>query len=108
VLAGFRAYAPEVVAGFFEGFGGSEGGYFDANGHYVRVEPVLTGSATGLQGALSLLGDTTGALPVLNGVRTGILARCPGGSAPPATAGGNPWTAPDTIPDICNPADDQR
>jgi phospholipid/cholesterol/gamma-HCH transport system substrate-binding protein len=108
ILEGFRAYVPEVVAGFFEGFGGSEGGYYDANGHYIRVQPVLSGTATGLHGALTLLGDLSGTFGPLKGQRTGLLARCPGGGSPPATAGGNPWTDPDTGPDICNPADDSK
>jgi phospholipid/cholesterol/gamma-HCH transport system substrate-binding protein len=108
ILAGFRAYVPEVVAGFFEGFGGSEGGYYDANGHYARVAPVFTGSPTGVQGALSVLGKLTGALPQLSGYRTGVLARCPGSAVAPAAAGGNPWTAPDTVPNICNPTDSAK
>ena len=67
ILEGFRAYAPEVVAGFFEGFGGSEGGYYDSNGHDVRVQPVLSGTATGLHGALTLLGDLSGMLGATQG-----------------------------------------
>jgi phospholipid/cholesterol/gamma-HCH transport system substrate-binding protein len=106
LLEGFRAYMPDAIAGFFEGFGGSAGGYYDANGHYSRVEPVLAGNAAGLQGGLSLLGAVLQANPFTSGYRTGLLARCPGSGSPPGTAGGNPWDAPDTPPNICNPADD--
>ena len=108
ILEGFRAYLPDAIAGFFEGFGGSETGYYDANGHYSRVMPVLAGNAAGLQGALSILGDTLQQIPQLGGYKTGLLARCPGGGSSPGAAGGNPWTNPDTPPNICNPADDTK
>jgi phospholipid/cholesterol/gamma-HCH transport system substrate-binding protein len=111
ILAGLRPYTPDVVAGFFNAFGGSTGGYYDANGHYFRVGSVLAGGGTSLTGVLGLLGGLTGSPPQLNGARSGQLARCPGGAVPPATAGGNPWLGPDLLPgtgNVCNPANNQK
>jgi len=111
ILVGLRPYAPDLVAGFFNAFGGSTGAYHDANGHYARISSVLSGGPTGLTGLLGLLGGTTGSLPPLGGVRTGLLARCPGAGSPPARAGGNRWTTPDLLPatgTLCNPADNER
>ena len=112
ILAGLRPYAPDVVAGFFNGVGGASGGSYDANGHYLKslltLQPQGGGSLSGL---LSILGGLTGALGPLNGGRTGLLSPCPGGGSPPAPDGSNPWTSPDVLPKtgkICNPANDQR
>jgi phospholipid/cholesterol/gamma-HCH transport system substrate-binding protein len=111
ILAGVRPYAPDVVAGFFNGVAGDSGGYYDANGHYTRTSAVLAGGGASLTGILGLLGGLTGKLGPLNGARTGLLAPCPGGGSPPATNGGNPWNTPDTLPgtgNLCNPADTQK
>jgi phospholipid/cholesterol/gamma-HCH transport system substrate-binding protein len=114
ILAGLRPYAPDLIAGFFNGVGGGPGGGYDANGHYLKtLLGVQAGGAT-LTGVLntlgSLLGGLTGTvLPVGNG-RTSI-APCPGGGGPPASDSTSPWTAPDLLPTtgtLCNPADDQR
>lgn len=111
ILAGLRPYVPDVVAGFFNAFGGSTGSYYDANGHYARVTSVLAGGGTTLTGLLGLLGGLTTSLPPLNGARSGLLARCPGGGSPPAAAGGNPWLTPDVLSgtgNLCNPANDEK
>lgn len=109
ILAGIRPYAPEVVAGFFGGVGGYGGGYYDANGHYVRISPDFgPGSFSGL---LGLLNGVASSLPGLNGTRFGLLAACPGGSVEPSPNKGNPWTNPD-VPantgNLCNPANDHQ
>jgi phospholipid/cholesterol/gamma-HCH transport system substrate-binding protein len=110
VLAGLRAYIPDVVGGFFNNFTASTGMSYDANGEFIRVQP-LVGLSASLTGLLNAFGGLTGSIPPLNGQRSGLLARCPGGAAPPASGGGNPWTSPDipaSLGSICNPADDQR
>jgi phospholipid/cholesterol/gamma-HCH transport system substrate-binding protein len=112
ILSGLRPYIPDFVAGFFDGVGGSGGGYYDANGHYGRISVIIQGGGTSLNGVLGLLGGLTGSLGPLNGAQSHLVARCPGGGAPPAPGGSNAWsTGIDTlpgIPPICNPANDQK
>jgi hypothetical protein len=111
ILSAVRPYLPDLQAGFFSGVGGDSGGYYDANGRFIRVMPVISGTGGALTGVLGLLGGLTSALPVLNGTTTGNLAPCPGGGAPPASDRSNAWTSSDSLPaagTFCNPAHDQR
>lgn len=109
ILAGLRAYVPDVVSGFFNSFANGPGLSYDANGVFGRVMPLVAPSL-GLNTLLTLLTGT----PVLVGTpgtgKSGQVARCPGGGVPPATAGGNPWNSPDipaSLGSICNPNDNQ-
>ncbi len=105
VLAGVRPYAPEVVSGFFGGVGGYSGGYYDANGHFVRISPLF--GPGGFSGVLGILNGVVSQLPAFNGTRFGVLAPCPGGAVEPSPNGGNPWNTPDVLPatgSVCNPA----
>jgi phospholipid/cholesterol/gamma-HCH transport system substrate-binding protein len=107
IVSGLRPYAPEVASGFFDGIGGDNGGYYDANGHYMRV--MIEVAPTGAAGLASLLNPILSQLPPFNGVRLHQLSPCPGGAVGPSPNGGNPWTNPDVLPSagtICNPADD--
>jgi phospholipid/cholesterol/gamma-HCH transport system substrate-binding protein len=111
VLSGLRPYVPDQVAGFFEGVAGNAGPYYDANGHFARIAPVISGTSTSLTGLLGLLGGLTSALPVLNGTQTGMLSACPGGGGPPSSDATNGWATPDALPSagtICNPAQNQK
>jgi phospholipid/cholesterol/gamma-HCH transport system substrate-binding protein len=105
ILSGLRPYTADAVAGFFGGVGGYSGGYYDANGHYVRLSPLFgPGSSSGL---LTLLNAIQGQLPGFNGARFRLLAACPGSAVEASPNGGNPWTAPDVLPatgSICDPA----
>jgi phospholipid/cholesterol/gamma-HCH transport system substrate-binding protein len=110
ILTGLRPYAPDLTAGFFNGVGGAGMGGYDANGHYLRAGVVLQGGASSLSGLLNTLGAGTLKLPILDGARSGLTAVCPGGGAPPAPDGSNPWTATDgytAAGALCNPSDDQ-
>jgi len=82
---GLRAYAPDLVGGFFNGFGGATGGYYDA----TATTPYL---AAGAQSSFPVAADQPNG-PTSAGYRTGLTARCPGGAEEPAPDGSNPWSA---------------
>ena len=112
LLSGLRPYAPDSVAGFFNGNGGASGGAYDANGHYLKGLSTFQGNGgSSLTGLLNLLGKLSSSVGPYNGERSGLLAPCPGGGNPPAPDRSNPWSSPDTLPQVgklCNPGDNQR
>ena len=55
ILSAARPYTPDLVSGFAGAFFGTIGGYYDANGHYVRIAPSFATD--------SLPGFTAAALP---------------------------------------------
>jgi len=82
ILQEVRPYAPELTSGIVAGFGGSSGGYYDANGEYARI--------SFLGGPFSLAG-----LPRLTksfgSIRSGAAERCPGAANYPVPDGSNPF-----------------
>lgn len=98
LITGLRPYTPELVAGFFSGFGGNSAHAYDANGHYQRV-------------SLNLGFDSlTGIIPLppgasLGGYRTGLVARCPGGAEEPGPDRSNPTTP---AGNTCDPRDNKK
>jgi phospholipid/cholesterol/gamma-HCH transport system substrate-binding protein len=98
VVQAARTYTPDLVGGLLNGFGGSTGSYYDANGHYVRI--ALVGNITSLSNAGSLLPSPPRG--TLNDFRDGIVNRCPGAASQPAPDKSNPFAPPEAQ---CNPKD---
>jgi phospholipid/cholesterol/gamma-HCH transport system substrate-binding protein len=108
ILSGLRAYAPDVVAGLFNGVGGTTGGQYDANGHFIDGRLVLDPGTTGLAGLTSILGNAVASLPGGAGAFN-QTDRCPGGAVS-SEDGSSPWTNPDSAPSLgrlCTPSEDQ-
>ena len=82
-----REYAPDVVAALTNL--GQVGAYFDANGHYVRTQPVFNPFAVDGFNVLSPKppSDRYNGLGVVHG-------RCPGSAAQPTPDGSSPWVVP--------------
>ena len=102
ILTGVREYGSDLVLGIFNGLGGLVSGPYTSQGHYAKLNFVQS-AQTLFAGTLSQLFSKDPLVPGVLGVRTHVVARCPGGDAPPAPDGSNPW-----VPDrtLCNPADD--
>ena len=83
-----RPYVPDVIGGLMNGFGGTTAGYYDANGHYVRIS--FQGSTATLTG-LGTLVPRPPELQGLTGFRTHVDKRCPGAATQPADDGSNPF-----------------
>ena len=103
VVREVRPYVPDVVGGLFNGFGGTTAGYYDANGHYVRISfQGSTSTLTGLGALVPRPPDQQG----LTGFRTKVAKRCPGAGTQPAEDGSNPYIEREDFP--CDPEDTAR
>jgi virulence factor Mce-like protein len=102
MLVGLREYGSDLVLGIFNGLGGLVAGPYTSEGHYAKLNFVQS-LQTLFAGDGSQLLSNSPIAPGLLGVRTHVLARCPGGDAPPAPDGSNPWVPSSGL---CNPADD--
>jgi phospholipid/cholesterol/gamma-HCH transport system substrate-binding protein len=84
-LNAFREYAPDVVAALSNL--GQAGAYYDANGHYVRTQPVFDAfTVNGL--------NQLAPLPSFDTRYTGLQVvhgRCPGSAIQPTADGAAPW-----------------
>lgn len=102
VLRDLRPYAPDVVGGLLNGFGGSTGSYYDANGHYARIS--MHSSAYSGQGLLSFLPspDNTDGLA---GFRRFVVRRCAGAGAQTHPDGSNPYVENGAV---CSTEDNPR
>jgi len=81
-----RQYTPDL-AGWLTKFG-QVAGYYDANGHYARVQPVFSPTVYS--------GGTLTAVPQsrhFEGYEPGILRHCPGGATQPPPDGSAPLAA---------------
>ena len=92
----FREYTPDVVAAFTNL--GQVGGYYDANGHYARTQPIF--DAFDLSGFNQLVprapSQRYDGLQVVHG-------RCPGGATQPTPDGSSPWVVPGCQPSSTPP-----
>ena len=83
-----RPYVPDLVGGQLNGFGGTTGGYYDANGRYVRIS---------FQANFFSLTNTGSLIPVppaqqgVSGYRMGVDKRCPGAGTQTAPDRSNPY-----------------
>jgi phospholipid/cholesterol/gamma-HCH transport system substrate-binding protein len=62
--------------------------YYDANGHYARINPVVADFKVGTSNKLTPASPQQG----LEGLKTGQLRRCPGAATQPAADGSSPFT----------------
>jgi phospholipid/cholesterol/gamma-HCH transport system substrate-binding protein len=103
VVRDARPYTPDLVGGLLNGFGGTTGAYYDANGHYARIS--FHSSVYSLTGAPSLV-PLPPSQQGLTGYRSGLNERCPGAAAQSAPDGSNPFLDHAGFP--CRPEDSPR
>jgi len=87
ITASFGPYAPDL-AGTLRTFG-QAASYYDANGHYARLEPVLPDFTLGENNTLKPAASPQQALEAL---KTGQMRRCPGAATEPAADHSSPFT----------------
>jgi phospholipid/cholesterol/gamma-HCH transport system substrate-binding protein len=95
-----RPYSPDLAA-FLTKFGEASA-YYDANGHYFRVQPGDTGffGYNATSGQL----DPIAASQQYQGLDVGTFTRCPGGATQPI-AGSNPFLDDGALLGKCDPSD---
>jgi phospholipid/cholesterol/gamma-HCH transport system substrate-binding protein len=94
----FGPYAPDLV-GALRSFGQS-GAYYDANGGYARVSPILPDFTPGAEN--TLLPSSTPQEGLAN-LKTRQLRRCPGAATQPAADGSSPFTDGELL--SCDPTE---
>jgi ABC-type transporter Mla subunit MlaD len=96
-FAGLRQYGPDELTGTVLIYGAGTG-YYDANGHFMRVSITSAADAPGAD-----LNAAFGNPSPPDGLGTGHHSRCPGGATQPAPDKSNPRIED---PKLCNPKDD--
>jgi phospholipid/cholesterol/gamma-HCH transport system substrate-binding protein len=101
VITYARGYTPDLV-GWITKFG-QAAAYYDANGHYARVTPVLSPTLFDRDSY-----RLVGASPAdhLNGFERGTRPTCPGGATEPAPDGSSPWPFQGCDPSSGPPSED--
>jgi phospholipid/cholesterol/gamma-HCH transport system substrate-binding protein len=87
ITAFFGPYSPDL-ASTFRTFGQS-GSYYDANGHYARVTPILPDFRLGENNTLT----PTSPQQALENLKSGQLRRCPGGATQAAADKSSPFAS---------------
>jgi phospholipid/cholesterol/gamma-HCH transport system substrate-binding protein len=82
----FGPYTPDL-GGFIRAFGVT-GGYYDANGKYVRTGAAFPNFQLNSEGVLKPAEPAQ----VIKGLKAGQLRRCPGAGTQPASDGSSPFT----------------
>jgi phospholipid/cholesterol/gamma-HCH transport system substrate-binding protein len=85
ITAFFGPYSPDL-ASTFRTFGQS-GSYYDANGHYARITPILPDFRLGENSTLT----PTSPQQALENLKSGQLRRCPGGATQAAADKSSPF-----------------
>jgi phospholipid/cholesterol/gamma-HCH transport system substrate-binding protein len=96
VTAFLGPYSPDLE-GTLRAFGQTSA-YYDANGHYVRVNVVLPDFKVGSNNTLT----PTTPQQALEGLQGGQLRRCPGAAAQPASDGSSPFVDNELL--TCDPS----
>jgi phospholipid/cholesterol/gamma-HCH transport system substrate-binding protein len=97
ITAFFGPYAPDL-AGTLRTFG-QAGSYYDADGHYARVSPILPDFKLGADNNLT----PTTPQAALEGLKSGQLRRCPGAATQPAADGSSPFVDGELL--SCDPTE---
>ena len=103
-----RAYTPDIFNGFAKL--GQITGYYDANGHYARVQPADLNIFNYNSGSGELEPISPSQQYETLGSGETVKRRCPGGATQPAPDGSNPFVEPPftgsgVTSSQCNPAD---
>jgi phospholipid/cholesterol/gamma-HCH transport system substrate-binding protein len=96
ITAFFGPYSPDL-AGTLRTFG-QAGAYYDADGHYARVSPVLPDFKLGEKEKLT----PTSPQAALENLKSGQLRRCPGAATQPAGDGSSPFVDGELL--SCDPS----
>jgi phospholipid/cholesterol/gamma-HCH transport system substrate-binding protein len=97
ITAFFGPYSPDL-SGTLRTFG-QAGAYYDADGHYARISPVLPDFKLGAENNLT----PTSPQGALEGLKTGQLRRCPGGATQPAADHSSPFVDGELL--SCDPSE---
>jgi phospholipid/cholesterol/gamma-HCH transport system substrate-binding protein len=97
ITAFFGPYSPDL-ASFARTFG-QAASYYDADGHYARLSPVLPDFKVGSNNTLT----PTSPESALEDLKTGQLRRCPGAATQPASDGSSPFVDGELL--SCDPTE---
>ena len=99
ITAVFGPYTPDLD-GTLRTFGQASS-YYDANGHYVHINPVFPDFTPGANNNLTPAANAGQA--VEEGLKTGQLRRCPGAATQPAADGSSPFADGEAL--SCDPSE---